>query len=335
VLDLAGFNQQVVAVVIAGGTDIVTNSSVASSSTLTYNGTSPSTFGNTIVDNFANGGGKLALTVAGNTLTLSGTNTYNGNTTISGGTLALSGSGSIANSPIIAIAGGATFDVSALSSAFTLGNSQTLTGSGMVNGSVTSISNSTIAPGGPSTAGTLTVTNGVTLAGTTLMVVNSVGSSSQLVATNITYGGTLTLNNVGPGYAAGNSFTLFSAVGYSGAFTNISPTTPGAGLVWNTNALNTGGALSVMSSGPGTFTNQTGITSFSLNGADVVITGTNGQAGDAYYLLESTNVALPLSQWVPVATNVLGASGNYIFNGTNVATPGGQYQFYILGNTNK
>ena len=85
---------------------------------------------------------------------------------------------------------------------------------------------------------------------------------------------------------------------------------------------------------PETFSNPTAITSFRVNGANVVITGTNGQAGDAYYLLESTNVALPLSQWKVVATNVLGANGNYTFNGTNVVTPGDQQQFYILSNTN-
>ncbi len=58
--------------------------------------------------------------------TLSGTNIYSGNTTINGGTLALAGSGSIGNTPNINIAGGATFDVSGLSSPFVLGSSQTL-----------------------------------------------------------------------------------------------------------------------------------------------------------------------------------------------------------------
>ena len=96
----------------------------------------------------------------------------------------------------------------------------------------------------------------------------------------------------------------------------------------------TTGILTVLSIGPGTFTNKTGITSFSLNGANIVITGTNGQAGDAYYLLQSTNVALPLSQWKVVATNVLSANGNFTFTGTNVVVPGNQQQFYLLSNTN-
>ena len=54
----------------------------------------------------------------------------------------------------------------------------------------------------------------------------------------------------------------------------------------------------------------------------------------AYYLLESTNVALPLSQWKVVATNVLSANGNFTFIGTNVVTAGGAQQFYLLSNTN-
>ena len=91
----------------------------------------------------------------------------------------------------------------------------------------------------------------------------------------------------------------------------------------------------VPGSGPGTFTSTPGITSFTLNGADIVISGTNGQqAGDAYYLLESTNVALPLSQWACVATNVLGAGGSFTYTGTNAVTAGNNQQFYILSNTN-
>jgi len=69
------------------------------------------------------------LNVGTGMLTLSGVNTYTGTTTISGGTLALSGSGSIANSANIILAG-ATFDVSGLSSTFTMGSGKVLTGGG-------------------------------------------------------------------------------------------------------------------------------------------------------------------------------------------------------------
>ena len=167
-LDLNGFNQTVAALVIAGNTDLITNSSASASSTLTYNGTGASTFSGAMADNFANGGGKLALTVAANTLTLSGANTYNGNTTISGGTLALSGSGSIVNSPNISIAGGAKLDLSGLTAPLSLGSGQTLVGSG-----ATGIINSNLN------------------LGTGSLMVNYTSGTPTLTETN----GTLTLNN--------------------------------------------------------------------------------------------------------------------------------------------
>jgi len=60
---------------------------------------------------------------------LAGTNTYTGNTTISAGTLALGATGSISNSPALAIAAGATFDVSAIPS-FSLSSATALSASG-------------------------------------------------------------------------------------------------------------------------------------------------------------------------------------------------------------
>ena len=89
--------------------------------------------------------------------------------------------------------------------------------------------------------------------------------------------------------------------------------------------------------GPGTFTSKPAMLSFALNGSNVSISGTNGQAGDAYYLLTSTNVALPLAQWTVTATNVVGsvgANGSFTFVGTNVIVPADQQQFYILSSTN-
>jgi hypothetical protein len=80
-----------------------------------------------------------------------------------------------------------------------------------------------------------------------------------------------------------------------------------------------------------------GITGFTIADGNAVITGTNAQTTGVYYLLASTNVALPLNQWTPVATNVVstnGENGAFTFIGTNAVTPGGQQEFYILSNTN-
>ena len=84
------------------------------------------------------------------TLTLSGDNTYSGNTTVSAGTLALSHASLnniISSSSIIDVAGGATLDVSGLTSGFELANGQTLSGAGTVSGDMTIASGSVLSPG--------------------------------------------------------------------------------------------------------------------------------------------------------------------------------------------
>jgi hypothetical protein len=84
-------------------------------------------------------------------------------------------------------------------------------------------------------------------------------------------------------------------------------------------------------------TQSAGITGFNMVGGNVVINGTNGQSGGTYYLLETTNVADPISIWRSVATNIVstnGPEGAFTFTGTNTVTSGGAQQFYILSNTN-
>ena len=76
-------------------------------------------------------GRRLTLGGAGaGALTLSGANTYGGETRVGRGRLALTGSGSIANSSAVEVAGGATFDVSGLTSALTLAAGQALRAGG-------------------------------------------------------------------------------------------------------------------------------------------------------------------------------------------------------------
>ena len=73
-----------------------------------------------------------------------------------------------------------------------------------------------------------------------------------------------------------------------------------------------------------------GIASVRLSGANLVLNGINGQSGATYYVLTSTNLVLPLSQWTPVATNTLGASGNFTITVTNTVTTRTPQRFYIL-----
>ena len=67
-----------------------------------------------------------------------------------------------------------------------------------------------------------------------------------------------------------------------------------------------------------------------LSGTNLVVNGINGQSGGTYYVLMSTNPALPLSQWTPVATNVLSTSGNFTITLTNTVSRTVPQRFYIL-----
>ena len=61
-----------------------------------------------------------------------------------------------------------------------------------------------------------------------------------------------------------------------------------------------------------------------------MLDATNGQSGRTYYVLTSTNVILPLSQWLPVTTNILSASGNFIITVSNSFSRALPQRFYIL-----
>jgi autotransporter-associated beta strand protein len=217
----------------------------------------------------------------------------------------------------------------------TLVTNGTLAGVGSVAGPMVVAPAGNLGAGDGGGVGTFTIGGNLTLQGGATIRINKTGGTKTTdqvsVTGSITYGGTLTINNITSDATAlviGDTFQIFNKSG-SGNFTSV------VSLSGGTYSFNpTTGVLTVTGLGPGTFANPTRITSFTLNGANIVITGTNGQSGDAYYLLQSTNVALPLSQWKVVATNVLSANGNFTFTGTNVVVPGNQQQFYLLSNTN-
>ena len=85
ILDLNGFNQNLVGITKGANSGTIGNSSTTSDSTLTTTGTS--TYGGVIVDAVGSGTRKVNLTVNGGALTLTGANTYGGNTTVNAGTL--------------------------------------------------------------------------------------------------------------------------------------------------------------------------------------------------------------------------------------------------------
>jgi large repetitive protein len=83
----------------------------------------------------------------------------------------------------------------------------------------------------------------------------------------------------------------------------------------------------------GTFTlspPQPVLSSISLSGTDLVINGSNGVMGGTYKVSMSTTLALPLSQWTPVSTNVLSTTGNFTITATNAVNTNVPRRFFSL-----
>jgi len=68
----------------------------------------------------------------------------------------------------------------------------------------------------------------------------------------------------------------------------------------------------------------------SIAQTNLVLSATNGQAGQTYYVLSSTNLSLPASQWKKVATNSLAVNGAFTITATNAVNPNAAQQFYLL-----
>jgi autotransporter-associated beta strand protein len=282
--------------------------------TVTFDGSGSSTVTGAI------GGGANSGGVTKNgtgTLTLTAANTYTGNTMVSNGTLALASSGQVTGTTNVTIAAGATLDVSAIAP-WTLGSGQTLSGSGAVNGSV--IASGTVAPG-ISTNGVLRFTNDLTLSGVTVMKINrnnGIASDNITVYGSLTNGGVLTVvtNGAAP-LQVNDTFQLFTFTGTpAGAFT---ATNLPAGYGWDTSQLSVNGTIKVTSGGSRTHPRFTSVT---VSGGSVVLSGTN--ATGSYVLYSSTNMSLPLMNWVPVFTNTF--SGNFSITNAQDA----RQKFYLF-----
>jgi hypothetical protein len=186
----------------------------------------------------------------------------------------------------------------------TLASGQTLSGNGSVKGNFVVGSGAILAPG--NSIGTMTFSNALTL---------SVGRTnifeiSKSPLTNdcakifgaLTNGGTLIVTNIG-------------------TFASVILPPLAAGLAWNTNSLNTSGTLSVA------IITKPVIGTVSISGGGLALAGTGGVANANFYLLGSTNLSTPVTNWTRLLTNQFDNSGNFNFTnprGTNTQT------FYLL-----
>jgi autotransporter-associated beta strand protein len=252
-LDLGGFNQTVSSL---SGSGTVTNSGV-NSAILTNQGAS-STFSGVIQDGASLTG--LTQNSAGNTLTLTGTNTYTGETTIAAGTLALGTNGVTAGS--IASSSGVidngTFDISG-----------TFVSSLNIGATITTLSGSGVVNLGPQT---LTITNGSTTFGGVIADGGINPGSGSLKLS----GGALTLtgNNT---YTGGTTITggtlQLGAGGTTGSI--VGNVTNNSALVFDrSDTITFGGAVS----GTGSVTQQ-GSGVLILSGDDTYSGPTTVQAG--------------------------------------------------------
>ncbi len=278
------------------------------------------------LDGPVTGAGNLNKTM-GSPLYLYGTNTYTGSTVINSGALAVMGFGSIATTTNISVAAGALLDVSGMNGgSMTLAGGQTLSGSGSVNGNVTVGAGATLTPAAP--FGTLTFSNALTLAAgsqSVLGISKSPKTNGQVRALgHLTYGGTLVVNILGTNaLASGDSFKIFDGASYSGGFANVIPLIPGSGLLWDTSLLSSNGTLRAVGGTLPSFN------SFAFRGNHITFNGAGGTSSNStYYVLASTNAAIPLFQWTVIATNQFDQNGNFSF--TNTVGPNAPGMFYRL-----
>ena len=160
----------------------------------------------------------------------------------------LSYSDDIAGTGSIGKTGGGTLllnGTSFCSGPFVVGNG-TLGGNGVIAGPVSIQPGATLAPG--IGIGLLTLSNALTLAGTTVMELNKLALTNDSVRglASVTYGGTLMVSNLAGSYAVGDAFRLFQAGTYTGSFTNIVPAQPGPGRAWDTSTLTSDGTLRIV-----------------------------------------------------------------------------------------
>jgi hypothetical protein len=148
---------------------------------------------------------------------------------------------------------------------------------------------------------------------------NTPANADQISANTLTFGGVLTVTNIGDALQTGDTFTLFHGA-LSGSFT---ATNLPSNATWDTSLLGSQGIIKVLSA----TVQQPYLTKIGISGGNVVISGTNAVPGQTYNVLTSTNLAS--GQWTPISTNTFSSSVFSITNPVNGNAPESFYRMKI------
>ncbi len=216
-----------------GSGDLIIGSGTASGGGASYNVSAGAlVFSGSSATSLGTAATGVSLTASGTALRLnnSGTLSMVGTiSTVSGSSLTLN------NSAAVTVTGGTTIAAGA-----------SLTGIGNLGGGLISILGN-IAPG-VSAIGTMSVSSLTLGAGSiiTMEIDRSASQNADLLSSSgtLTYGGTLTVDNIGASLAAGDSFNLFDGT-IAGTFDATNLPSLGSGLEWDMSQLNSSGIISV------------------------------------------------------------------------------------------
>jgi hypothetical protein len=250
------------------------------------------------------GSGPLALSLpASSSLTLLGDSTgFSGALTATNGTLLVDNTtGSGTGSGAVTVLGAAT-----------------LGGSGVIGGPLTV--NGTLAPG--NSPGTLTINNNLVVNdGAVLQYQLGASSDLTVVNGNLTLGGTLNITSSG-GFGTAN-YPLFTYTGSLSGATALGATPPGYSYYLNTN---TAEQVVLIAYAPAP--TPPGFATISSLGGNVVLSGGAGSTNGPYYVLTSTNLALPRNQWTRAAVGQFDGNGHFVF--TNAPGINSPQRYYML-----
>jgi hypothetical protein len=258
---------------------------------------------------------QLILTNSTGALAFNGGTLAARNATVNNGALFAVGDGLDAASYLLT---GGTAARYAFANGMVVSSNATLAGDGTLTGVVTVASGGSLVPG--TFFGTLVLSNSPLLDGSVLMVLSKNGgvvTNDQLqVAGPLAYGGSLTVSDLGPDpLDLGDTFPLFSASGFSGAFSAITLPPLAAGLGWSNQLLLNGSVTVVNQSDPT-------ISGLARNGTNLVLKVTGGSPGGTWTLLTSMDVTLPLASWTIVAPGVFDWMGEVtLTNGIDLSDP--------------